>query len=289
MREKKNMLNKILSFAKSDQRVRAVTLSGSRANPNIPADPFQDFDITYFVTDVNSFIQDRKWIENFGEVMILQTPDLMQESVHESFQSFAFLMQFMDGNRIDLRLSDASKITEFNHESLTKPLLDKDNILPFFAEPCESDYRVRPPSEKEFADCCNEFWWVSTYIAKGLWRNQLVYYKHMQDQIVRPELIRMISWYIGTKTGFQCNLGGYGKNITHYLEPELVAMLERSYSGCSRESSWDALFAMGDLFRLAGRIVAGDLRFQYPEEEDLRVSAYLKHVRRLPASAGSLY
>ena len=32
-----------------------VTLEGSRTNTNIPPDDFQDFDITFFVTDMDSF------------------------------------------------------------------------------------------------------------------------------------------------------------------------------------------------------------------------------------------
>ena len=32
--------------------IRAVTLEGSRTNVNIPPDDFQDYDITFFVTDI---------------------------------------------------------------------------------------------------------------------------------------------------------------------------------------------------------------------------------------------
>jgi len=39
-------------------RIRAVIMSGSRANPNARRDLFQDFDIVYLVTDVDSFRDD---------------------------------------------------------------------------------------------------------------------------------------------------------------------------------------------------------------------------------------
>jgi aminoglycoside 6-adenylyltransferase len=50
-------------------------LNGSRVNPNALRDIFQDFDIAYFVTDLDSFTRDHTWIERFGEIMILQMPE----------------------------------------------------------------------------------------------------------------------------------------------------------------------------------------------------------------------
>ena len=55
MRSEKQVYDTILSLAKTDERIRMVTLEGSRTNINIPPDDFQDFDITFFVTDMQSF------------------------------------------------------------------------------------------------------------------------------------------------------------------------------------------------------------------------------------------
>lgn len=64
------MLELILETARADPRVRVVILNGSRANPNAPPDPFQDFDVVYAVKDVPSFRHDRDWLKRFGELMI---------------------------------------------------------------------------------------------------------------------------------------------------------------------------------------------------------------------------
>ena len=63
MRSEKDVYDTILSFAKTDERIRMVTLEGSRTNINIPPDDFQDFDITFFVTDMQSFTGDDKWVD----------------------------------------------------------------------------------------------------------------------------------------------------------------------------------------------------------------------------------
>ena len=55
MRTEKEMMDLILTFAKNDPRIRVVGMEGSRTNVNVPKDEFQDYDITYLVTDMESF------------------------------------------------------------------------------------------------------------------------------------------------------------------------------------------------------------------------------------------
>ena len=102
MRSEQQMYDLILDTARADERIRAVILNGSRANPNAPRDPFQDFDIVYLVTEVQPFVRNLEWIKRFGEMMILQLPDDMGDPLPEDRQGYAYLMQFADGNRIDL-------------------------------------------------------------------------------------------------------------------------------------------------------------------------------------------
>ncbi len=78
MRSEKQVYDIILTYAKADERVRMVTLEGSRTNTNIPPDDFQDYDITFFVTDMQSFIGDDRWLDVFGERLILQKPEDME-------------------------------------------------------------------------------------------------------------------------------------------------------------------------------------------------------------------
>ncbi len=46
-------------FAFQDERIRIVTLEGSRTNVNIPKDNLQDYDITFFVIDMGEFFEKR--------------------------------------------------------------------------------------------------------------------------------------------------------------------------------------------------------------------------------------
>jgi aminoglycoside 6-adenylyltransferase len=289
MRGEQEVLELILNTAREDERIRAVVLSGSRANPHARRDFFRDFDVAYFVTDVASFTDDPAWIDRFGEIMILQTPEAMGDPPPVSDGRYSYLMQFTDGNRIDLTLTPVASAREFKRESLSLLLLDKDNVFEPFPAPDESDFLPKPPDAKAFSDCCNEFWWVCTYVAKGLWREEIIYAKYMFDRVVREQLMKMLAWNVGVKTRFTLGPGKVGKHLRRYLEPELWAMLEKTYSDAGYENTWDALFTAGDLFRTAAGGVARHFGFEYPRGDDERVSAHLKHVRFLPRDAEEMY
>ena len=289
MRTEEQMLDLILNTAREDDRIRAAILNGSRANPNAPRDPFQDFDVVYVVTDVAPFRHNFRWLERFGELMILQMPEDMQDPPPRDDGGFCYLMQFADGNRIDLGLWPAARVGELERDSLSVLLLDKDGIVEPFDPPSDRDYLPRPPTAKAFADCCNEFWWVSPYVAKGLWREEIVYAKHFLDHYVREQLTKMIDWYVGVETGFCRNPGKSGKYLAHYLEPELWRMLLDTYSGAGYEHTWQALFATCDLFRRLALHVARHFGFEYPYSDDERVSAHLRHVKSLPRDAREIY
>ncbi len=288
MRSDQEMLEMILSIARDDERIRAVILNGSRANPEVPRDFFQDFDIVYVVKDVEAFKQTPEWIEQFGELMILQLPDEMGDHPGNSGR-YAYLMQFADGNRIDLTLFPLAKVDQLARDSLSVLLLDKDGIFEPFPPSNESDYLPKPPTPKAFADCCNEFWWICPYVAKGLWREEITYAKGTFNTFLRPELMKMLTWHVGIKTYFSRNPGKFGRNLKRNLDPALWELLLATYSGAAIENTWDALEAACLLFRTAARSVADHLSYAYPGDEDEKVTAHLQHVRRLPRDAQEMY
>jgi len=291
MRTEQEMFDIIMGFAEKDERVRAVGMNGSRTNSNVPKDIFQDFDIVYIVTDLESFVDDPTWIDIFGERIILQTPNNMPLfSSGDNKDGFAYLMLFTDGNRIDLSLCPIQKRDNWNGgDKLSIILLDKDEALPNLPAPTDEDYRVQVPSAEFFSDCCNEFWWVSTYIVKGLWRREILYAQDHLNLYVRPMLLKMLEWQVGVNTNFSLSIGKNGKYLEKYLDQTMWGKLMSTYANGTYEGVWDALFAMVDLFRTSALEVAEQLKFSYPYEEDKRVSSYLQHIKNLPAHATDIY
>jgi len=290
MRTEKEMLDLIINTAKEDERIRAVIMNGSRVNPHVKRDCFQDFDIMYVVKDIQSFTSNHNWIHRFGEIMIVQMPEEMSLVPPDGDGKFPYLMQFMDGNRIDLTLVPVDLTKKFvGQDSLSKLLLDKDNCMEEFPPASDKDYLIKKPTEKEFLGCCNEFWWCSTNVAKGLWREELSYVKWMLDGPVRDMFIIMLEWHIGMKTDFTVNTGKFGKHFEQYIEEDMWEQFKRTFSNAEYENIWESFFVMGDLFREVANEIANTYGYRYPQDDDDKVTNYLKHVKALPKGSTSIY
>lgn len=289
MRSEKEIMDLVIKVAKEDTRIRAVGMNGSRTNPNVPKDFFQDYDIVYLVKDMESFIEDPQWIDIFGECLIMQTPEDMAMFPPDLGGRFSYLMLFTDGNRIDLILAPIEEKDEYCYEDgLTILLLDKDQCLPNIPPPTDQEYWVKRPSAEFFADCCNEFWWVTTYVAKGLWRKEILYaFDHMN--LVRAMLLKMMEWKVGIETNFSLSIGKNAKYLDRYVDEDTWSRLLKTYPSGEYDEVWKSLFIMADLFERTAVYVAGELHFQYPFAEAERVRQYLKHVKNLPSDAKKLY
>lgn len=83
MRTESEMKAPILRFAHEHDDVRAVVLSGPRANPKAVPDRLPDYDITYLGADIAQYRANPRIPAYFGDIMIVQMPDDMGESVSE--------------------------------------------------------------------------------------------------------------------------------------------------------------------------------------------------------------
>lgn len=83
--------------------------------------------------------------------MIVQMPEEMSLIPADEDGKFPYLMQFMDGNRIDLTLAPVELINNFvRQDSLSKLLLDKDNCMEGFPPASDKDYLIKKAYRKEF-------------------------------------------------------------------------------------------------------------------------------------------
>lgn len=290
MRSEETMYKLFLDIANGDDRILAVYMNGSRTNVNAPKDIFQDYDIVFVVRETRSFIEDKDWICQFGNILYMQYPDEHPDYQSDKENLYGWLMQFDDGNRIDLHVESAAHAKEhICDDRLCRILLDKENILSKIPASTDADYHVKKPTEAQFSACANEFWWCSNNLAKGLWREEIPYVQDMANFIVRKQLEKMLSWKVGIKTNFTVSVGKSAKYLYKWLSKEEYQDYLDTYFCGSVEDAWRGILCMCDLFDSKARYVAEELGYTYDFEEGKAAAAFLLHVKGLTKDAKEIF
>ena len=260
------MLNLILQIAKKIQ-VDAVALSGSRTDGQAPKDKFQDYDVVYVVEDLDTLTRDLAWLDQFGTRIIEQHNILGNRRL--------YLMLFEDGNRIDLTLCPKDHINEWvDSEAGFTVLEDKKGIFETYS-PSPQRFWISPASETDFEKTCNEFWWVSAYVVKGICRKQIIYATDHLYSICQQELLKVLAWQVASDRG-AVDIGKNYKYLFNYLpiekEKEFSALLDLS----SLDKITQSLFATMQLFHQEAQSLAQKMGFKYEKEVADKMMRYAK-------------
>ena len=256
MKTETEMFDVILQTAKVLQ-VDAVAMSGSRTNPKAPKDEFQDYDVVYLVENFEELISDLSWLDQFGKRVIEQEVTLGHRRL--------YLMLFEDGNRIDLTLCPKDHINEWvDSEAGFTVLVDEKDLFESYS-PSPQRFWISPASKTDFEKACNEFWWVSAYVVKGICRKQVIYATDHLYGICQQELLKVLAWQVARNRG----LVDIGKNYK-YLFKYFPIEKEKEFSALLDFSSLDkitqSLFATMQLFHQEAQSLAQKMGFKYEKE-----------------------
>lgn len=271
-----------MNKAIEDDRIRAVTMDGSRANKNAVHDKYSDFDIVYFVTDVREFTEDKSWVSYFGDILIVQYPQDWYSHPYDykSHETFVYLIQFTDGNRIDLSIVDISNIDR--EKFIKEPrivLLNKDNYEELIPIDDEKAFFIQPPTQLEFYNTCNEFRWLSIYISKGLCRKEFYYAKYSYDVLIMEMFMKMLNWKVGIEHGFSVTTGSHSKYLKRFLSASEMRRLQGIFPSGEYDDMWDKLFLMYDYFNELEIEVSKHMMFSIDMVETSRVKEFLNKRR----------
>ena len=256
MRTETEMLDVILKTAETLQ-VAAVAMSGSRTNSQAPQDEFQDYDVVYVVENLDELITDLSWLDQFGKRIIEQEVGLGQRRL--------YLMLFEDGNRIDLTLCPKQQIQEWvDSEAEFIVLEDKKGLFEYYS-PSPQRFWMSSASETDFKNSCNEFWWVSAYVVKGIHRNQLIYATDHLYGICQQEFLKILAWQVASARG-RVDIGKNYKYLFNYLPAEKEKELSNLLDFSSIEKITQSLLTTMELFHQESQFLANKMGFDYDME-----------------------
>ena len=266
MKTESIMLNLILQTAKT-LKVNAVAMSGSRTDPKAPKDEFQDYDIVYVVDDLDNLTSNLAWLDQFGTRIIEQHNILGNRRL--------YLMLFEDGNRIDLTLCPKEYIKEWVESEADFTVLEDPKGLFAPYSPNPRRYWTSPASEIDFDKACNEFWWVSAYVVKGIHRKQVIYATDHLYGICQQEFLKILAWQVASDRG-KVDIGKNYKYLFNYLPAEKEKQFSNLLDFSSLDKITQSLFATMELFHQEAQFLAHKMGFDYDMEVAEKMIEYAK-------------
>ncbi|MHB0999412.1 MAG: aminoglycoside 6-adenylyltransferase [Armatimonadota bacterium] len=284
------IIQKFIEFGEKTESIRAMVLTSSLCNPNAPADILSDFDIEIFFEDPTPFAENDAWIEEmgFGPLMALwHWPNEWDRREGEG-RGWMRMSYFQDGTKMDITLGymdDLRKVS--SAESLPhgydigyEVLLDKDGVTASMKPPKYQAYILKPPSETQYISRIESFWMNSTYVAKYLWRDDIVAAKWRLNGLA-DDLREALEWSAAMDRDWMWKPGSIGRGLDKALDPDTRRELIASYAGGDMDELWESLFRTTALYRRMAIKVGDGLGYRYLHDLDNQVSTLHQTLKKL--------
>jgi aminoglycoside 6-adenylyltransferase len=283
----------LIAWGRARDDVRAMILTSTLTNPNAPTDLFSDYDVIFVLTNIQPYFDSREWLNDMGRLMVLYRDPIRLEY---GCGRFAYITQYEGVLKIDYTLMPVELWQHIVAEPELRPdldvgyqvLLDKDHLTDGLKPPTYSAYIPKPPSPEEYFLVVEEFFHEATYVAKNLWRDELLPAKFCFEFGMRLDNLRqMLEWRMEIDHNWSLKTGALGKGLKKHLPPAVWAEFEQTFARADINENWDAMFKTIDLFRKVALEVAAHLGYTYPETLHREMVEYFQKVRTLDRGATS--
>jgi aminoglycoside 6-adenylyltransferase len=282
------IIEKYVRWAKTDPGTRAAIVIGSRARTDHPADEWSDLDIIVITSDPQRYLATTDWLEDVGNpwlTFVEQTPGGGPER----------RVMFGGGLDVDFALIPAEQGQQIVSAGIPPDLadiirrgvrvvVDKDGLA---AQLLQMPFDIPlppPPTQAEFLEVVNDFWYHTVWTAKHLRRGELWWAKSCCDDHEKFRLRRMMEWHARATKGPSYDTWMRGRFLEEWADPRAVQELKRTFAHYDAEDIWRALLATMDLFRWVAIETAERLGYPYLKLGDERATELVKalHSTRLP-------
>jgi len=155
-------------------------------------------------------------------------------------------------------------------------LVDKDGLAAKLTLVFAEAQPYRPPTQREFLNAANDFWYHAVLTAKKLRRGELWWAKGCLDSYMKQLLLRMVEWQARATKGPDYDTWQLGRFLEEWADPRALAGLRDAFAHYDEEDTWRALLASMDLFRWLATETAERLGYPYPTAADERVTEWVK-------------
>jgi aminoglycoside 6-adenylyltransferase len=279
----------LTQWATTRPSIRAILLTSTRAIPTAYTDLLSDYDLILIVQDIHPFVSDPSWLNGFGEVLVAYWDPIYPNPIFGDDEC-GNVVQYVDGLKIDFTLWPVALLQQIvaapalptELDAGYRVLLDKDHLTSSMHPPTFAAYAPKPPTATIYQTLINDFLSGAPYVAKCLWRDELLPAKWCLEADMKHVYLRqMLEWRVAIDSNWLVPVGALGKGLKKRLPPEIWAALEQTYVGAERAENWQALASTMALFRQVAIEVGAQLGYEYPEDLHQRVGAYINQIKQL--------
>ena len=248
-----------MNWARSEDAIRAVVITGSLARFDGSTDEYSDLDAQIITTDIGRYTADDSWLDDLGEVWI-RFP-LYEDQPYR-------LVWFAGGVKVDFQFITAESIRALSRAGQLSDeylrgywvALDKDGI-----------YRQLPPSPRVFPQpplpsceqlqaLINEFWFEAIHVAQFIRRREFWVVK-FRDWTMKSNLLQMLEWRARAAGGGDVNTWLLGKRMSDWTDDATFAAVREIWAPWDAGELWRSLLTQIALFRRLSRELADALDY----------------------------
>ena len=268
------LIERFVAWAQDRPDIRLAIVLGSRARVEPPADEWSDLDLLLVVADPEPYLTNLDWLKNLGDVRIaFLEPTPMGDGM-------ACRVLFHGGLDVDFAIVASAQTEQgIQHDSHSeiaqllgrgmRVLLDRD----YRAPPVDTTSSVESgssslPTQSEFTETANDFWYHAVWTAKKLRRGEMWTAMMCCDVYMKRLLLRAIECHARILNGRGFDTWYDGRFLENWADPRVVVGLRGAFARYARDDIRDALLATMDLFRWVEKEVAERLGYTYPTLAD---------------------
>jgi aminoglycoside 6-adenylyltransferase len=155
-------------------------------------------------------------------------------------------------------------VREICHGGL-EPILDKASLGSALSSLSVPPPAFRFPSQGEFTNAVNEFFFHCVWARKKLMRGERWVAYRCVNAHLKSLLLRLLEWLMRARHGADYDTRYDGRYLERWLDPELLPALRASFSAYGAADISRALAATESLFTAVAQEAAQRLGYPFPE------------------------
>ena len=276
-------LRKVLDWARRQDGLGAVILTGSRARESAALDAASDYDVEVFIAEPERYGSSSAWLEEISPVWVSLPPS--GDGEEDGGRRVTRQAFFAGGLKADFKIRPTEALAALAEGGLDDlyergyvVLADPSGLASRLPAPSGRSPRLRPPTDADLLDVCSEFWFEAAHIPAYLARGELWVVK-FRDGTMKRMLLRLIEWDALARLGPEADVWHFGIHMREWAAPDVWDELHHCYGRFDAEDSFAAFQATLSLFSKLSRRVAASFGLDHPTSIE---DAIRPHVAALP-------